>query len=206
MRVRDPRRADIIEKLALFYSTPCQHAGGEYQFSHAAVRALLRCTEPRGGAAVAWPFGARAQQADRMRRVGVLVTLSAEDSEARARVAAHPTYVACPRRRGDRIEAASVRRIAAPAHGSLWHMADDLADAAFPPAIGRYNGRTAHPTKAWRRRRWRRTSLSSNAAMAGSSRRLSHQPRRNGNSIWPISPAGTGVVVPKCCGRRSCGM
>ena len=41
-----------------------------------------------GGAALAWPLGARAQQADRMRRVGVLVTLSADDSEGQARVAA----------------------------------------------------------------------------------------------------------------------
>jgi hypothetical protein len=41
-----------------------------------------------GGAALAWPLGARAQQADRMRRVGVLLTLSADDPEGQARVAA----------------------------------------------------------------------------------------------------------------------
>jgi putative ABC transport system substrate-binding protein len=41
-----------------------------------------------GGAAVAstgWPVAARAQQAERMRRVGVLDTLSADDPEAQAR-------------------------------------------------------------------------------------------------------------------------
>ena len=41
-----------------------------------------------GGAAVAWPLGVRAQQADRMRRVGVLSTLTADDSEGQSRVAA----------------------------------------------------------------------------------------------------------------------
>ena len=41
-----------------------------------------------GGAALAWPLGARAQQADRMRRVDVLLTLSADDPEGQVRVAA----------------------------------------------------------------------------------------------------------------------
>jgi len=41
-----------------------------------------------GGVAFAWPLGARAQQADRMRRVGVLLTLSADDPEGQVRVAA----------------------------------------------------------------------------------------------------------------------
>ena len=39
------------------------------------------------GAAAAWPFAARAQQADRMRRIGVLMALNADD-QGRARVAA----------------------------------------------------------------------------------------------------------------------
>ena len=38
-----------------------------------------------GGAAAAWPFAARAQQADRVRRVGVLVNLEADDPESQAR-------------------------------------------------------------------------------------------------------------------------
>ena len=41
-----------------------------------------------GGAVVAWPRAARAQQADRMRRVGVLESRAADDPEGQARLAA----------------------------------------------------------------------------------------------------------------------
>jgi putative tryptophan/tyrosine transport system substrate-binding protein len=41
-----------------------------------------------GGAAVAWPLAARVQQADRMRRVGVLEARAADDREGQARLAA----------------------------------------------------------------------------------------------------------------------
>src|SRR5216684_6505039 len=41
-----------------------------------------------GGAAVAWPFAVRAQQAERMRRIGVLMNLGADDAEGQARLAA----------------------------------------------------------------------------------------------------------------------
>jgi putative tryptophan/tyrosine transport system substrate-binding protein len=41
-----------------------------------------------GGAAAAWPLAAGAQQADRMRRIGVLMSLAADDPEGKARLAA----------------------------------------------------------------------------------------------------------------------
>jgi len=41
-----------------------------------------------GGAAAAWPLAARAQPAERMRRIGVLMPLAADDPEAKARLAA----------------------------------------------------------------------------------------------------------------------
>jgi putative tryptophan/tyrosine transport system substrate-binding protein len=40
------------------------------------------------GVAVAWPFAARAQQPERMRRIGVLMTVAADDPEAQPRNAA----------------------------------------------------------------------------------------------------------------------
>ena len=41
-----------------------------------------------GGAAIAWPLAARAQQPDQMRRIGVLLPAAADDSEWQARVGA----------------------------------------------------------------------------------------------------------------------
>src|SRR5262245_44357820 len=38
-----------------------------------------------GGTAAAWPLAARAQQAERMRRIGVLTNLAADDAEAQLR-------------------------------------------------------------------------------------------------------------------------
>jgi hypothetical protein len=37
-----------------------------------------------GGAAAAWPLASRAQQSERMRRIGVLITLATDDPEAQA--------------------------------------------------------------------------------------------------------------------------
>ena len=41
-----------------------------------------------GGATVAWPFAARAQQAERMRRIGALLALAEGDPDSSLRVAA----------------------------------------------------------------------------------------------------------------------
>ena len=41
-----------------------------------------------GGAAVGWPLAARAQQGERIRRIGVLMSLAADDMEGQARIAA----------------------------------------------------------------------------------------------------------------------
>ena len=41
-----------------------------------------------GGAAATWPLAARAQQGERMRRIGVLQSLAADDAEGQARLAA----------------------------------------------------------------------------------------------------------------------
>jgi ABC transporter substrate binding protein len=41
-----------------------------------------------GGTVIAWPLAARAQQAERMRRVGVLAALAADDPEGQARLRA----------------------------------------------------------------------------------------------------------------------
>ncbi len=41
-----------------------------------------------GGAAAAWPLTARAQQGERMRRIGVLMNLASDDAEGQARLAA----------------------------------------------------------------------------------------------------------------------
>jgi putative ABC transport system substrate-binding protein len=41
-----------------------------------------------GGAAAAWPLTARAQQPERIRRIGVLSGFAADDPEGHARVAA----------------------------------------------------------------------------------------------------------------------
>ena len=40
------------------------------------------------GSAVAWPLAVRAQQGERIRRIGVLIPYDETDSEAKARVAA----------------------------------------------------------------------------------------------------------------------
>jgi putative ABC transport system substrate-binding protein len=60
---------------------------------HAAYepRAIMRRREfisLLGGMAAAWPLGARAQQPERVRRIGVLLPAAADDAEFQARVGA----------------------------------------------------------------------------------------------------------------------
>ena len=47
-----------------------------------------------GGVAAAWPLVARAQQRERMRRIGVLMNLTPDDAKDKARLTAFLTGVA----------------------------------------------------------------------------------------------------------------
>ena len=47
-----------------------------------------------GGAAAAWPLGARAQRAERMRRVGIVTSILETDADAQARRKVVLSYLA----------------------------------------------------------------------------------------------------------------
>ena len=82
-----------------------------------------------GGAAAAWPLAARAQQAERVRRIGVLMTLTQRDPEARAWVTAFKEglqELGWDQDRNVRID----YRWSAGDPGRIWALAAELAQLA----------------------------------------------------------------------------
>src|SRR5215510_1223727 len=76
-----PRDGSVVS--SLYCMNDSQPEG--HMASHIGRRKFLATL---GGAAVAWPLVARAQQTDRMRRIGVLMAMKADDPESQARLAA----------------------------------------------------------------------------------------------------------------------
>src|SRR5262245_39747755 len=87
MSAFDPKRTSAV--LAFF--APSSWQAKSVRCSTLSLGATMRRRQfikLIAGSAASWPFAAHAQQPDRMRRIGVLMSLTADDAEAQARLAA----------------------------------------------------------------------------------------------------------------------
>jgi hypothetical protein len=112
-----------------------------------------------GGAAAAWPFAVLAQQAERMRRIGVLMLYPENDPEGQRRATAFQQglqklgwvvgrNVRLGRRRLDTIRRRAVAATGARRDPGQWH-AGGQDDAAGEPYGSRHLHRRQRPGSGW---------------------------------------------------------